>query len=170
MSINLCYECISPERLDRLVQEVRDDPTVVEKYLRREGEERYEKQPPRLWTERNWQALHSLLTWGEWADQPMLGAAILGGKPIGWGYCYSDEPARYFTVEQVHEIAAILQTVDEEALRRSYDPAAFNAAGAPPSGGWREADFEFLWKTFCDIRDFFQVARNFNDAMLVHIC
>jgi|SRR5579871_2363474 len=170
MSINMWYECISQERLDRLIAETWEDRAAVERYLLREGEERYEKQPPKLWTERNWQGLHSLLTWGEWANQPLLGTAILGGKPFGWGYCYSDEPARYFTAEQVREIADALQMVEEDALRRSCDSVALNAAGVPPVGGWREGDFEFLWKTFCDIRDFFQVARGYNDAMLVHIC
>jgi hypothetical protein len=170
MSINMHYQCILRERLDRLVKEVWDDPAVVERYVLREGEERWEKPDPTLWTEANWVGLHSLLIWGEWANQPLLGAAILGGTPIGWGYCYSDEPVRYFTVEQVREVAAALQTVQEDALRRSCDPAALNAVGAPPVGGWREGDFEYLWKTFCDIRDFFRAAQIHNDAMLIYLC
>jgi hypothetical protein len=63
-----------------------------------------------------------------------------------------------------------LQSVDEDALRHSFDPAALKAAGVPPAGGWHEGDFEYLWKTFCDIRDFFRAAQGYNDAMLVYIC
>ena len=73
-------------------------------------------------------------------------------------------------VKEVCDVAAALKTVEEDALRRSCDPAALNTAGAPPVGGWREGDFAFLWKTFCDIRDFFQAAQVHNDAMLIYLC
>lgn len=171
MSVNTWYKCILPERLEQLVSEARRDPEAAANYLHPEGEDdEYERPEPGLWTERNWLGLHSLLTFGEWAKQPLLGAAITGGTPIGDGYCYSDAPVRYFTVEQVRQIALALQLVDREALHCTCDPAALNAAQVPPVGGWHKDDFPHLWKTFVHIREFFHAAQAQGYAVLVYVC
>lgn len=171
MSVNTWYRCISPERLDQLIIEAQADMEAAANYLHPDGEEdEYERPEPGLGTERNWLGLHSLLTCGEWAKQPLLGAAITGGTPLGGGYCYPDSPVRYFTAEQVGEIAIALQSVTEEALCRTCDPAALNAARVPPVGHWRAGDFAYLWKTFCDIRDFFRIAQAYRYAALVYLC
>jgi len=171
VSVNTWYRCIAPERLERLIIEARDDPDAPANFLHPDGkDDEYVRPEPELWTERTWLGLHSLLTFGEWAKQPLLGAAISGGTPIGGDYCYPDSPVRYLTAEQVREIASALQSVTEEALCRSYDPAALNASGVPPEGHWHESDFAYLWKTFCDIRDFFHVAQIYRYAVLVYLC
>jgi hypothetical protein len=171
MSINTWYRCIYRERLDELVRQAEHDPDAPANYIHPEaGDDEYGRPEPSLWTERNWLGLHSLLTFGAWAEQPLLGAAIAGGTPIGGDYCYADSPVRYFTVEQVREIATALQAVKEEALQRSCDPEELNAACVPPVGGWNEESFVHLWKTFCNIRDFFRMAQSHNYAVLVYLC
>jgi hypothetical protein len=171
MSVNTWYQCISPERLDQLISEARLDRDAPAKYLNPDDEdEEYERPEPNLWTESNWLGLHSLLTFGEWAKQPLLGAAIAGGTPIGGDYCYAGSPVRYFLAGQVREIATALQSVVEEPLRRSCDPVVLNAARLPPVGAWYEGDFEYLWETFCNIRDFFHIAQCQYYAVLVYLC
>jgi len=170
MSVNTWYLCIMPARLEQLVQEAQQDPDAPANYIHPEDEdEDYERPEPGLWTERNWLGLHSLLTSGEWAKQPLLGEAITGGTPIGGDYGYVDSPVRCFTAEQVGDIASALRWVDEEALRASCDPTLLNATGAPPPGGWREGDFVYLWETFRNIRDFFHDAHGQGYAVLVYL-
>jgi hypothetical protein len=171
VSVNTWYQCITPERLEQLLDDNRFDRDAPAKYLDSENEnDRFGKREPRLWTERNWLGLYSLLTFGEWAEQPLLGQSIAGGTPIGNPFCYDDSPVRYFRMEQVHAIAAALQEVKEEALRRTCDPAVLNAARVEPIGEWRDGDFPHLWKTFCDIRNFFRTASEQEYAVLVYLC
>ncbi len=170
MSVNTWYKCITPALLEQLVEEARHDPDAPANYLHPENEgDDYERPEPGLWTERNWLGLHSLLTYDKWAKQPLLGDAITGGTPIGRDYCYADSPVRYFTAEQVRDIAPALQSVQEEVLRDSCDPVALNAAEVPPDG-WQEGDFVYLWETFCNIRDFFRKAQGQGYAVLVYLC
>jgi hypothetical protein len=170
MSVNTWYRCITPALLEQLVEEARHDPDAPANYLHPENEgEDYERPEPGLWTARNWYGLHSLLTFGKWAEQPLLGEAIAGGTPIGWDYCYADSPVRYFTATQVRDIAPVLQAVQEDALRDSCDPVALNAADVPP-GGWQEGDFVYLWETYSNIRDFFRTAQEQGYAVLVYLC
>src|SRR5438128_9359 len=106
VSVNTAYRCITPERLEFLIEEARSNPIAPARFVRPEiGQARTE---PKLWIERNWLGLHSLLTFGEWAERPLLGDAIAGGMPTGADYIYEDAPVRYFRREQVHAIAAEL--------------------------------------------------------------
>lgn len=129
MSVNTWYRCITPARLEQLVEEARHDPDAPANYLHPENEgDDYERPEPGLWTERNWLGLHSLLTLDGWAGQPLLGEAIVGGVPIGGDYCYAESPVRYFTAERVRDMAPALQAVKEEALRDSCDPVALSCS------------------------------------------
>lgn len=167
MSITAWYACLFPARLELLLEEARCDPDAVEAFLFPE-ERSFEPPPPELMIERNWEGLHSLLSFDQWKANPLLADAVLGGTEIGADLC--DGPTRYFTLEQVREIALALQGVSEEALRRSFDPAALNAAGLPPQGAWTPDGFPHLWKSFVQVRDFFREAAEYRDAMLLYIC
>lgn len=167
MSITAWYTCLPPARLELLLEEVRRDSYAVEAFLLPD-ERLIDLSPPELMIERNWQGLHSLLSFGRWKAMPLLADAILGGRKIGADLCYG--PARYLTVEQVQDIGRALQSVSEEELRSSFDPAALNAAGLPPKGEWTENSFPCLWQSFVRVRDFFQDAAQYGDAMLLYIC
>jgi hypothetical protein len=170
MSINTWYLCIDPERLQRLIEETRRDPDAPAKYIHPpELPDDYEHPEPSLWTERNWLGLHSLLTFGDWANQPFLGAAIGGGTRFGRDYCYRDEPVRYLWRSEVVVIAEALAGVSEEALRRTCDADRLNEARVPPVGGWREGDYVHLWKTFTRIRDFYAQAAAGGYAVLIYL-
>lgn len=171
MSVNTWYKCISPARLIQLKYDAQFDLDAPANYLHPEDEdEEYERPEPGLWTERSWEGLHSLLTFGKWAEQPLLGDSIVGGTPIGEDYCYEGSPVRYFTAEEAREIAFALQEVAEEALRESFDPVALNTANPPLTGEWSEGDFVYLLETFRNIRDFFCTAREQGYAVLVYLC
>lgn len=170
MAINTWYQRISPRDLKQLIQDSYSNPDAPTQYLHPElDDERTKEQriEPMLWTERNSLGLHSLLTFGEWAKCPLLGASISGGTPIGGDYSY--EPVRYFTQKEVGDIASALETVKETALSNSFDPGALNTAGVPPTSGWHENDFPHLWKTFQDIQSFFHIAQSQGYAVLVYL-
>ncbi len=167
MSITAWYTCVSPARLERLLVEVRGNPYAFEAFLFPE-ERSFEPPPPELMIDRNWEGLHSLLSFGRWKANPLLADAVLGGTKIGADVCCG--PARYLTLEQVRKIAYALQGVSEEALRSSCDPVALNAAGLPPKGAWTPESFSWLWESFVWVRDFFQDAAHYGDAMLLYIC
>jgi len=167
MSITAYYTCLSPARLELLLEEVRRDPYAVKAFLLPE-ERLFEPAPPELMIERNWQGLHSLLSFGRWKANPLLADAVLGGTKIGVDLC--DGPARYLMLEQVREIARALQSVSEEELRSSFDPAALNAAGLPPKGAWTPESFPWLWERFTEVRDFLREAAEYGAAMLLYIC
>ncbi|MGC4046551.1 MAG: YfbM family protein [Armatimonas sp.] len=171
MAINTWYRCISPENLTQLMQASRLHPEAPAEYLDsgfNDDSNEMKRPEPRLWTERNWLGLHSLLTFGEWAQYPLLGTSISGGTPIGGDYCYYG-PVRYFTEEEVRNIASALEKVEEATLRSSFDPDALNAAGVPPAHAWHPEDFPHLWKTFQDIQTFFRVAQSQGYALLVYL-
>ncbi len=168
MSINTYYQYITPYRLDLLIWNTSDDREAPARYIRSEGkDDDYDRPEPGIWTERNWVCLHALLTFGKWAEQPLLGESIAGGMPVGTGFQYAS--VRYLTAKQFSEIATALGAVEEEALRASCDPAVLIAANALPIDCRDDESFGHLWKTFVQIRDFFRMAQRDGYALLVYL-
>ncbi len=51
-----------------------------------------------------------------------------------------------------------------------FDAAAFEKAKVYPGGDWHAPQsVPWLWGEFCNVRDFFQDAAYFSDAMLLYI-
>jgi hypothetical protein len=164
MGIYAHYRRMAPGELDDLLARVRTDPEILHELL-------FPEEPPRrspaveLEAGRNWEALHTFLSHGPWAEEPALAASILGGAGFGTELCYGRP--RYLTSYQVRYIAAAMAAVSEEALRQSFDADALNAVD--PRGEWSTEAFPHLWHTFTRIRDFFQVAAVSRDAMLLYL-
>ncbi|HEX8535831.1 MAG TPA: YfbM family protein, partial [Cystobacter sp.] len=85
----------SPEQLNDVLDdsEVLDDDTSSSEYLP---------------LEKNWQALHFLLTGTAWEGSPPLNFIAAGGQPVGDEEGFGYGPARAFTPEQVKDISRAL--------------------------------------------------------------
>jgi hypothetical protein len=171
MSVNTWYRCIFPERLEQLIEEAEEDPEAVEIYLHPDDEdEDADPKEPHLWTERNWVGVLNLLSVGKWAEEPLLRESITGGTPIGGDLCYHDSPGRYLRVAEVKAIAAALQTVEEAEFSACFTPEFVEAMRLNPDDGWSPEYIPYLWKTFSNIRDFFNLAHQHGYAVLVYVC
>jgi uncharacterized protein DUF1877 len=104
--------------------------------------------------EKDWHAIHYLLSGAVEPGATLLSQAILGGTEIGdddLGY----GPARYFDPKQAADIAREMARADLEAEMRSrFDPARMAAAKIYP-GGWKADEIEMLIEQFRALRDFF---------------
>jgi hypothetical protein len=81
-----------------------------------------------------WHGVHWILTGTAWDTRGALGKAVLGGEEFGDDGGYG--PARLLAPEAVAEVAAALASLDDDGLRRRFDPDAMTEAGIYP-GLWR---------------------------------
>jgi len=114
-----------------------------------------------------WHGLHYLLC-GKLEPAPgPLGQAVFGGTEIGEDQGYG--PARYFTVSQVVEIAAALQSPSlEPELHARFDAAAMTQLGIYP-GVWEPDDHNWLIDAFRTVRDFYVAASEAEQAVVTLI-
>jgi len=170
MSVNTWYQCIPTGVLENLIEKAVDDPYAPESYLFPEDEdEDFERPEPHLWTEKNWPFLLEVLTFGRWAEQPLLAEAIDGGIAWGRDESYGESHVRYFKAETVAEISTALAGVAWDELQASCDPATPNVAESLPDGGCPAEHFGHVWATFTNIRDFFAVATAQGYSVLVYL-
>ncbi len=103
-------------------------------------------------TDKAWDAIHRCLTDGtldpDGGEYP-LSHAVLGGRHL-----HDEYYVVYVTAAQARDVAEALQPVDQAWLRRRFD-----AIDDPDYGGARdEADFDYTWAAFVDVREFYQRA------------
>ena len=112
----------------------------------------------RLDLDKQWHAIHFLLTGDAWTTEGEFASVIFGGSEFGPDLSYG--AARLLTPEQVRENAAKLQTPPVEDLRARYDPVAMSAAQIYPDVWKREgnAALERLLEAFFKLRDFYAQA------------
>jgi hypothetical protein len=136
------YARVTPEELDRALK----DPEF-EQHLE---ETLFDTKDHRVWNiDKTWDALSYLLIM---AKAPI--DIIRGGTGISDYQWCNDGPARYFTTDQVKEMAAYLQATPWQHFASHYDPAAMTAAGIygwdAKSLDWLQAELEGLGKFFAE--------------------
>jgi hypothetical protein len=162
------YRRITSGQLYDLQEALRRDPYAVSAFLHPEGRS-YDKPDPRLRIGKAWHGVHFLLNGKPWEGEPPLVSAVLGGTEIGDDLGYG--AVRYLTPEQVREVAAALNEVEEVDLRSRFDASRFAAANIYPRG-WERSDQstqDWLWEAFVSVRAFFADAAYFGDVMLLYL-
>jgi hypothetical protein len=118
--------------------------------------------------EKAWHGVHFLLC-GSAADAPgPLGAAVLGGKPLGADLGYG--PARYLESEEVTAVAEALAGLDPESLGKRFSAAALERSQVYP-GGWTadKGQAEWLVGAYLKLRGFYLSAAEHRFAALLYI-
>ena len=136
---------------DELISEADTDEEVMA--IVEQIEERWE-QPWLEELDKAWDALHRCLSDGtlteDGGDYP-LSFAILGSEPI---YDGDDYIVRYVAAEEVVEVAAALQPLDEQWLRERYRSLHF----VDYEGFLGEEDLAYTVANFADLQSFYQRA------------
>jgi hypothetical protein len=85
----------------------------------------------RLDGDKEWHGIHYLLTGDPWSTEGPYGQVILGGEPIGPDLGYG--PPRALNAEKVREIAARLQALPIDELKKRYSPSEMMRVGIYPN-------------------------------------
>ena len=133
-----------------------------------------EADPSRVEMEKDWHALHFLLT-GDASLNPEhhpndpLHNLVMGGKPTSLDASYG--PVRKFDQEDIKQVVAALETISVDDLRARFSPEAFNAAEIyprPTPGGWDLAEVEGVFEIFPKLRQLFVDALNAGEVVIVY--
>ena len=140
-----------------------DDASRLD-HLTEEIEESYFADHPELVmdSDKAWDAMHRVLTGGElsWNDVDYpLSHVILGGASL---YEEPDYIMSLKTPKQVQDIAAALPSMTEPEFRERYFAIDANSYGFPLS----EEDFDYTWKNFQSVREFFLRVANLDRYVL----
>ncbi|MGA8048496.1 MAG: YfbM family protein [Dermatophilaceae bacterium] len=112
-----------------------------------------------------WHGIHWVLTGSaEETDDP-ASDAILGGDPIGEDLGYG--PARLLGVDRVLTVAAVLGTLDLDALGARVDPARMREAEVYPDI-WDELDVyaEYLRPALEELAEFYAAAAAAHEVVI----
>lgn len=148
---------------------VQEDAELVDDLLGGDDLEAADADPDaELDLDKAWHGLHFLLSGQAWEVSKGAGEAILGGEPIGDDRGYG--PACLYAPDLVREVAAGLNAVDGDELRRRFDPRALSAAEIYPEI-WDEGDeaFEYLAAHYSDLCAFYRTAAAHGRAVLIAI-
>jgi hypothetical protein len=103
-------------------------------------------------TDKAWDAIHRCLTDGTLdpdGGEPPLSRAVLGGHHL-----HDEYYVVYLTASETAEVSDALPSVDRTWFRRRFD-----AIDDPDYAGARDdADFDYTWANFVDLREFYQRA------------
>jgi hypothetical protein len=107
--------------------------------------------------DKGWHGVHYLLCGAAEPNSTVLGQTVMGGTEIGEDFGGYGE-ARYFTPDQVAEIARELGRTDlETEMKKRFDPARMLGAEIYP-GGWDVTGADWLFEEFRKLRDFYSDA------------
>ncbi|WP_432981476.1 YfbM family protein [Dactylosporangium sp. CA-233914] len=111
-------------------------------------------------TDKAWDAIHRCLTDGtldpDGGEYP-LSLAVLGGRHL-----HDEYYVVYISAAETRDVATALRGVDRTWLRRRFD-----AIDDPGYRGTRDdADFEYTWDGFADVRAFYERAAAAGRAVL----
>lgn len=132
--------------------------------------------PARLDLEKDWHALHFLLT-GDPSDSPEhlpddpLHNVVMGGHDTNIDADYG--PVRCLRPDEVKTIARELKKVSVEDLRRRFSAKAFNEEEIYPNprpGGWNGREIESVFQIFPNVVKFFQDAAAAGEVVLIYGC
>ena len=130
--------------------------------------------PSRVDLEKDWHALHFLLT-GDVSLNPEhhpndpLHNLVMGGKPTSLAASYG--PVRKFEHDDIRQIVAALENISVDELRARFSPEAFNAAEIyprPTPGGWDLTEMEGVFEIFPKLRQLFVDALNAGEVVIVY--
>lgn len=130
--------------------------------------------PSRVDLEKDWHALHFLLTGDaslnpEHHENDPLYNLVMGGRPTSLEASYG--PVRKFEADDIRQIVAALEKISVDELRARFSPAAFNAAEIyprPTPGGWDLAEMEGVFQVFPKLRQLFVDALSAGDVVIVY--
>jgi hypothetical protein len=135
-------------------------------------EQQQEADGKRYSLEKDWHALHFLLTGDARMDEgvtpPPFGNVVLGGKPTPFEATYGH--VRLLSPKEVQEVAAALRLVSVEELRRRFDVSKFNSLEIYPDprpGGWDDDEIATLWSVYPGLVDFFERAAAAGNVVLL---
>lgn len=128
-------------------QRILADPEAARAFFAtwgRQGDERV------LEIDKNWHALHWLLTGAEWEGEPPLNFIILGGAEIGDASEFGNGPPRAFTSDQTRAIHEGLSQISTDDLLSRYDGDAMsdlypNIWDRPDEQGRNRQDLAFRY-------------------------
>ncbi|MFE2584859.1 DUF1877 family protein [Streptomyces sp. NPDC059378] len=137
----------------------RDDDTVLE--LVEEVEERWDLDHL-CELDKSWDALHRCFTDGDLAfenGEYPLSHVILGGVPLHEG---DDYIVCYVAPEQVHEVAAALEPVDDQWLSNRFATLTFNDY----QGTGNAEDIAYTQAFLPGLKDFYRTAAQSGSAVI----
>jgi hypothetical protein len=137
--------------------------------------EKAQADPTRVDLEKDWHALHFLLT-GDASLDPQhhpnepLHNVVMGGTPTSVEASYG--PVRKLEGEDLQQIADALRSVSVNDLRQSFSAEKFNAADIYPNprpGGWDADELEGLFQTFPKLQQLFADACKMNEIVILYM-
>jgi hypothetical protein len=136
--------------------------------------EKQHEDPTRVDLQKDWLALHFLLT-GESSmetqhrpDDP-LHNVVMGGHETALETGYG--PVRMFSVAEVQATAPALARISVDELRSRFSADAFNAADIYPSprpGGWDENEIEGVFQIYPKLVRFFRDAAASGEIVVIY--
>ena len=136
--------------------------------------QRGREDPTRANLDKEWHALHFLLTGDSSMDSKHrpndpLHNVVMGGRKtkISTGY----GPARLLAVDDVRAIAKALGEISVDDLRGRFSAEEFNAADIYPNpepGGWSEEEIEGVFHLYPLLVRFFQQAAKAGEIVVVY--
>lgn len=174
MGIEVSYRRISPEKFEGL----QIDPDAAEEFFY--GSAAYADMVNvytddidaggwHLSIEREWQAIHYLLT-GEVAfddesrAEPPLRNVVMGGTPTEWEATYGY--VRYLTPVEVKAVSQLLNDMPTHALRARFDARGDTKIYAQ-GDGWEEEAWEPLMSAYAQLVKFYNQAAAQGEVVLI---
>jgi hypothetical protein len=118
---------------------------------------------------KSWDALNVLLAtsadrlanrWEPDVLDPLLGGTEFG-EDLGYG------PARYLTPEQVAQVAANVAAIDDDEVRRRFDPDAFTANDVYGADWSYPDELDELLERASEVRAFYRAAADAGLAVIL---
>lgn len=123
--------------------------------------------------DRSWEGIYYLLTGagivGMFEAKPPLSWAFLSGQVIDEAQDLGCGPAHYITADQVRELNAALDSIDEGDLRERFDGERMNEANIYPEC-WEENEaLDYLMDSYNEMKAFYIGAEQENKAVITYI-
>jgi hypothetical protein len=136
--------------------------------------EKQREDPTRVDLDKDWHALHFLLTGDdsmepEHCEDDPLHNVVMGGHPTNIELDYG--PARFFNAEDIGPIAEALSRISVDDLRARFSAEAFNETEIYPNprpGGWTIEEIEGLLHVYPKLVKFFQEAAASGEIVMVY--
>jgi hypothetical protein len=119
--------------------------------------------------EKQWHALHGVLTGTAWDTDPPCGRAVLGGSEFGEDAGYG--PPRLLGATEVVEVAAELDRLGVDGFAAAVSAEQLGALDVYPTGvDWGDPEEqEYLVESFEQLRAFYRRAAEAGQAMVIII-
>src|SRR5438094_2973340 len=112
----------------KLISQLKSDENLLVKTILNSSKENS------VYLDKAWHGIHFLLTGSAEPNGSLASKVIMGGEDIGPHLGYG--PAQLLTVQEVRDIAKLLQTETPDKLAARYEPAALARAGIYPDVIW----------------------------------